>query len=112
MPNDCYHIFAERYRAASKELRAIVKTYWLKCHNAYLNSGMEDIICFTSRIVAQIAMIENEEQNAAPTKGDKNNDCSQNPHSDLSYGLRNERKIRGHAAELPRNPVPVLRLGR
>ena len=60
MPKDCYEIFAERYRAAAPELRSLAKVYWLKSHSVVLNSGREDLINFTSRIIAQITMIDSE----------------------------------------------------
>ena len=65
MPKNCYQIFDERYRAACPEIRGLIKIYWLKCHQVILESGRTELINFTSRIVALIAMIDSEKQQPA-----------------------------------------------
>ena len=55
-----YESIGERYRAASPEVRAESKAHWIKCHRQNLESGRQDMIIFTAQILAQIAIVDNE----------------------------------------------------
>lgn len=62
---DCYEIFTERFRAASKEAREMCKIYWVKCHRVMLESGKQEMISFTAQILARIMLVESDERKAA-----------------------------------------------
>lgn len=59
-----YKKWAEMYRQASKANRAASKAHWIKTHRENIQSGREDLIMFSASILAEIALIESEEEEA------------------------------------------------
>ena len=59
-----YRQWANAYRACTPEQREQSKTHWVKCHRENLKSGREDLIMFSAAILAEIAIIEQEDKEA------------------------------------------------
>ncbi len=64
---DFYSSHTVRYIEADDQTRKESKAHWLKCHAENLASGREDMIIFTSKILAAISLAEAilEEQKAS-----------------------------------------------
>lgn len=57
-----YERFYEMYKNANEDLRKESKEHWLKCHSENVAADREDLIIFSARHLAIIAMIEESEQ--------------------------------------------------
>jgi hypothetical protein len=57
---DFYQVYADRYRAADDQTRKAARAHWTKCHAANMQTGRDDMIIFSARIMATIAVIDAE----------------------------------------------------
>ena len=54
-----YHEYYERFLAADARTRAESKAHWIACHKKNIASGRDDLIIFSAKILAAIALAEN-----------------------------------------------------
>ena len=57
---DFYESYYARYMAAPPELRKAARDHWTKCHKKNLELKRDDLIIFSAKILAIIAMIDAE----------------------------------------------------
>ena len=57
-----YERYYEMFKNSNAEMRKASKEHWLKCHSENVASKREDLIIFSARILATIAMVESEEK--------------------------------------------------
>lgn len=57
---DFYKNQMENYRKASQEAKEASKRHWIRCHRENLNSGRNDLIIFSARIIANMAIVDSE----------------------------------------------------
>lgn len=55
---DFYSLLTIRYIEADEHSRKESKDHWLRCHAENVASGREDMIVFTSKILAAISLAE------------------------------------------------------
>lgn len=55
---DYYKTFFARYINSDAETRAASRDHWIKCHIKNIESGREDLIIFSAKILAAITMAD------------------------------------------------------
>lgn len=55
---DYYKQYAVRYMIADETTRKASKDHWTKCHARNIASGREDLIIFSAKILAAIALAD------------------------------------------------------
>ena len=55
---DYYKEYVERYMLASQELRDDAKRHWIECHKKNLAAKRDDLIIFSSKMLASITLAD------------------------------------------------------